>query len=85
MPSSPAGHGNGSPTLHTVLAVLGGVLSFLSWIEAARFVLPTVTVVGNVGVAAAPSPASARPLPTNPTNSGIASRRRCAGVVSPTR
>ena len=70
MPGSPTGHGNGSPTLQTMLVLesCGTVLSFSTWIDAGRPVAPATTAVGKVGVAPAPSPASATPDQVNTTD-----------------
>src|SRR5215204_3407128 len=61
MPGLPAGHGDGSPKLHTVLVwpALVSVFVLRSSIKAGRPVFPTVASVGNDGTALAPTPACA--------------------------
>ena len=56
MPGSAAGHGKGSPKLHTVLTslVFGAELLLRSWIDAGSPVSPMVAALGKVGAAAPP-------------------------------
>src|SRR5829696_534327 len=61
MPGLPAGHGDGSPKLHTVLAWVAStsVLVLRSSTEAGRPAFPTVAWVGKDGTALVPTPACA--------------------------
>ncbi len=64
MPPLPAGHGDESPSLHTVLvsSALPSVFVLRSSIVASMPVTPTVTVGGKLGTALAPTPACATPV-----------------------
>ena len=70
IPGSPAGHGSGSPKLHTVTLVVGAVLSFSRRSTTGTGVSPSATLAGMPGVAAPAKSAWAVPAASKVTAIG---------------